>query len=355
MVCVTSDDVSAPVAGLAYCAVIGTCLRLGDVPRARRWISALTSWCAAQPGLVPFGGICLVHRAQVLAMEGAWADAIQEALVASGRVRSPGIAGEAWYQIGEVHRLRGEAADAEHAYRQANALGRQPEPGLARLRLAQGRVDAAATALRRLHAEPGRPDRPEILAAVVETMVCCGDLDFADAAAAELAERAAGNPVPLFAAQADTARAAVLLARGDANAAIPLLRRSAHLWQELGMPYEAARCRGRLGIALRLLGDEEAARLELEAALTAFERLGAAPDAASVRQQLTPAAPVGGLTPRELEVIRLVAAGCSNRAIAARLVLSEKTVARHLANIYAKLGISSRAAATAFAYDHQLL
>jgi DNA-binding CsgD family transcriptional regulator len=284
-------------------------------------------------------------------MEGSWADAVVQARAASER---GGIAGDAWYQIGEVHRLRGEFGDAERAYRQANALGRQPEPGLARLRLAQGRTDAATTALRRLYAEPDRPDRPDIVAAFVEAMLRCGDLDAADAAADELAVRAAASDSPLFSAQADAAAAAVRCARGEPNAALPLLRRSARRWQEVGMAYEAARCRAQIGAALQALGDREAAQLEFEAALAEFERLGARPDADALRASAA-AGGAAGLTAREVEVIRLVADGRSNRAIAAELVLSEKTVARHLANIYAKLGLSSRAAATAYAYDHGLV
>jgi ATP/maltotriose-dependent transcriptional regulator MalT len=286
-------------------------------------------------------------------MEGSWADAIAQARAASDRL---GVGGEAWYQIGEVYRLRGEFAEAENAYRQANSMGRQPEPGLARLRLAQGRTDVAVSALRRLHAEPDRPDRPDILAALVEGMVQCGDLDTAGQAATELAERAAACDSLLFAARADAATATVRCARGDTTAALPLLRSSARQFRELGMTYEAARCRAQLGAALRELGDLEAARLEHDAALAAFERLGAGPDAEALRTEVEASGGrAGPLTVRELEVLRLVAGGRSNRAIADELTLSEKTVARHVANIYAKLGISSRAAATAYAYDHQLV
>jgi DNA-binding CsgD family transcriptional regulator len=354
MVAVAGGEVTPPVAGLAYCAVIATCLRLYDLPRAREWTAALESWCDGQDGLVPYRGQCLVHRAQIMTMQGSWADAIGEARAACRRLRVP-ESGAAYYELGELHRLLGRYDEAEEAYRQANSAGRQPEPGLAMLRLAQGRAEVAATTLRRLYAEAERADRADILAAFVEVMLACDDVTAAAAGSEELTAIAVALDAPLLTGRATETEAAVLLARGEATAALPLLRRSWRIWQQLDMPHDAARTRVRIGAALHLLGDEDSAQMEYAAARMVFEQLGARPDLAALPAGTARAGRAAGLTGREIEVIRLVAAGASNRAIATGLFLSEKTVARHVANIYAKLGISSRAAATAYAYEHQLV
>jgi DNA-binding NarL/FixJ family response regulator len=290
-----------------------------------------------------------VHRSQLKALRGVWAGALDEARTACARVGGPAV-GDAWYQLGEVHRLRGEYAEAEDAYRKANSHGRQPEPGLASMRLAQGRVDEAVTAFRRLHAEQGRIDRPDILAGFVEAMLTAGDVDSARAAADELAS--GSEPAPVHRARAAEARGAVLLAEEDPAEALSHFRHALALWTDLEMPYDAARVRVRIGDACRRLGDETAASLECDAARETFLRLGARPD---LDRLAASASGSGVLTGREVEVLRLVAAGHTNRIIASELVLSEKTVARHLSNIYTKLGIRSRAAATAYAYDHHLV
>jgi DNA-binding NarL/FixJ family response regulator len=345
----SSDQVYPTVAGLAYCAVISACMSVLDVPRAQEWTGLLSDWCDTQSGLVPYRGQCLVHRSQLKAMRGDWTGALDEARTACARIGGPAI-GDAWYQLGEVHRLQGEYAEAEDAYRKANSHGRQPEPGLALMRLTQGRVDEAVTTFRRLHAEQGRIDRPDILAGFVEAVLTAGDVDSARAAADELA--AASDPPPVHQARAAEARGAVLLAEQDPAEALSHFRQALALWTDLGMPYDAARVRVRIGDACRRLGDDAAASLECDAARETFLRLGARPDL----DRLAAAASGNGvLTAREVEVLRLVAGGHTNRAIAAELVLSEKTVARHLSNIYTKLGIGSRSAATAYAYDHHLV
>jgi DNA-binding CsgD family transcriptional regulator len=353
MLTVSTRDLHPSVAGLAYCAVIGTCMHLLDVTRAREWTAVLSDWCDTQSGLVPFRGECLVHRSQLKAMDGDWTAALAEARNACERLTGP-REGTAWYQLGEMHRLRGEYDDAETAFRRGNSHGREPEPGLALMRLAQGRIDAAVTTFRRLYAEPGRIDRVEVLAGYVEAMLAAGDLEAAQAAADEL--EAAPDGVPLVhRGRAAEARGAVLLARGDAAGALACLRPAWDLWHGLGMPYDAARVRVRIGDACRLLGDAAAASLEHDAAREAFLRLGAKPDLERLDARDDTGTGSGVLTAREIEVLRWVAAGHTNRAIAAELVLSEKTVARHLSNIYTKLGIGSRAAATAYAYDHHLV
>jgi ATP/maltotriose-dependent transcriptional regulator MalT len=323
-------------------------MALSDVARAREWTAALSGWCERQSGLVPYRGVCLVHRTQIMTMQGSWADALVEARRACELLEEP-VVGDAHYALGDLHRLRGEYDEAEDAYRRANSAGRQPEPGLALLRMAQGRIDAATTTLRRLHDEPDRLDRADILAACAEVMLRAGDVDAARAAADELTARAGDDP--LRANRARELRAAVIAAGGDGLAALPLLRTAWRGWQELSMPYDAARVRVRIGDCLAAVGDDDSARMEYDAARLVFERLGARPDLEALPGHVLP----GGLTPRECEVVTLVAGGLSNRDVADRLFLSEKTVARHLSNIYVKLGISSRSAATAYAYDHGLV
>ena len=362
MVAVTADEVTPVLAGLAYCAVIEICHDTYDLRRARSWTDALTSWCATQPDLEPFRGNCLIHRAEILQIDGAWTEAMIEAQLAVDRLsRPPGRmgVGAACYQRGELHRLRGDEAAAEDAYRQASHWGHPPQPGLALLRLAQGRIQAAAAAVARAVAEADGPlARSKLLPARVEISLAAGDVAGAEAAAGELADLAAATDAPWLRAEAAHATGAVLIVAGDAPAALAALH-AAHVgWHELGAPYEAARTRVLVARACRALGDDDGAELELEAAVAAFDRLGAAPAATRARADATvppTVADTGGLSPREREVLALVATGRTNRAVASELHISEKTVARHLSNIFTKLGLSSRSAATAYAYEHDLV
>ena len=361
MVDVTSGEVSPVIVGIAYCSVIAACQQVFDLRRAQEWTTALDRWCATQPQLVHFRGQCQLNRAELMRFHGAWEDAAAEVRLASERLVEPGAdptLGEAIYQTAELHRLRGEFSEAEAAYRQASRLGRRPEPGIALLRLAQGQHDvAAATLSRALDEAAGIFSRARLLEPLIEVMLATESPPAARLAADELVQIAADVGAPLLTAIARRAHGAVLLAEGDARAALAALRTAWTAWQALDAPYEAARTRVLIGLACRDLGDIDAAAMELDAAGDAFRRLGAIPDLARVEalsdEPATTSTDV--LTVRELEVLRLVAAGKSNRAVAADLVISDRTVARHVSNIFDKLGVSSRAAATAYAYEHGLI
>ena len=362
MVAVTTGELSPIVAGIVYCNTIKFCQDAHEVRRAREWTNALTEWCERQPDMVAHTGVCMVHRAEVMQLQGAWRAALEEVQQAGERLRQGVLnqrqAGSALYRQGEIQRLQGEFAAAEEAYRGASRLGFEPQPGLALLRLAQGNGDAASAAIGRVVAETEAPlRRAGLLPACVEIMLAVGELEEGRRASGELEAISETHASDLLCAMAAQASGTVVLAEGDAPAALGPLRRALSTWQELEAPYEAARTRVLLGLACRRLGDDDAATLELEAARAVFEELGAGPDLARVDSMLsTPTSRnAQGLSARELEVLRHLASGKTNKEIATELVLSERTVERHVSNIFTKLRVSSRAAATAFAYEHRLL
>jgi DNA-binding CsgD family transcriptional regulator len=360
MVGVVAGDLTSPLfTGLIYCQVIDACEEVFDVRRAEEWTAALVRWCDSSSQMATFSGICRVHRAAMLQLHGAWPAAVEEARQAYAR-SGPGeaTAGAGRYREAEIQRLRGALADAERAYREASELGWQPQPGLALLRLAQGRTDAAAAAIRRLLSEtPDRAQRARILPAYVEIALAAADLPTAQEAAGELTMIARDYGCDAVSAMSRHATGAVELAAHDVSAALVSLRQACRAWQAVNAPYEVARTRTLLGLACRELGDDDSAAWELTTARDVFRRLGAAPDVARLTALLDAGSAQGadGLTSRELQVLRLVAEGKSNKDIATELMLSERTIDRHVSNILMKLAVPSRTAATAYAYRHRLV
>jgi DNA-binding NarL/FixJ family response regulator len=331
---------------------------LFDLARASEWTAALSAWCDAQPALVPYRGQCLVHRSQLQQAAGDWRTAITTAEEACRHLTDPPhpALGLAHYQEAELHRLVGNLERADAEYRLASRLGHHPMPGLALLELARGDTGTAANTIRRVLEEAPHPSaRPPLLAAAVDILRAAGDVAGARAAANELAVVVSSRSSPLLAAMAAHAVGSVLVAEGDPVAALTELRAAAGAWRSLHMPYEAARTAFMVGLACTALGDRTAAALELDNARTTFAELGARPDLERVAA-LTSATPErAGLSEREREVLAHLVAGRTNREIADALVISQHTVRRHVENIFAKLGVTSRAAATAYAYEHGLV
>ena len=368
MVSVTAREVGPITSGIVYCAVILECMQVFDVQRASEWTNALSAWCDAQPDLVPYRGQCLVHRSQLLQAAGDWPDAITTAQAACQRLIDPPhpALGLAYYQEAELHRLVGAFEEAETEYRQASRNGYQPMPGLALFELARGDARAAAASVQRALNEVRNPrDRPALLAAAVDILRTTGDLRGARSASEDLAAIAAPSSSEVLDAMAAQATGTVLVAEGDPASALIELRAAATTWQSLHMPYEAARVGVMRGLACAALGDQTSADLELEIARDIFTELGALPDlgrlatlSSGLVESAIPRPEVvgsGKLSTREREVLAHVAAGETNREIATRLFISEHTVGRHLENIFTKLGVTSRAAATAYAYRHHLV
>jgi DNA-binding CsgD family transcriptional regulator len=360
MLAVIAGELSPIMTGLMYCSVIEACRQVYALSRAREWTFALSRWCEQQSETITFTGACLVHRAEIMQFQGAWPDAMAEACRACERSQrldhKPPAA--ALYQQAEIHRLRGEFAEADEAYRNASRSGCEPQPGLALLRMAQGQTDAACAAIRRVvDATTARLERARLMPALLEIMLAAGETHDARRACRELGELAEAFDTDVLRGMAMQAQGAISLAEGDARAALAPLRFAFEMWERLEAPYESARVRVLLGLACRALGDNEAAALELDAARAVFEQLGARPELSRLDTLDKQAAPRRShpLTARERHVLRLIAAGHTNKAIAAELCLSERTIDRHVSNILGKLDVPSRAAATAYAYSHKLL
>ena len=359
MVGLAAGEVSPVFAGTIYCTMIEGCQEVSDFARAAEWTHALTTWCDAQPGLVPFTAQCAVHRGQIMRVHGAYDEALDEFDRAVRRYVEAGTtapAGLAMSECGDVLRIRGELDAADVAYEEAIGYGHEPQPGLALLWLAQDRPDAARAAARRLIGEPRDPvHRSQLLPAAIEILQATGgEPEELTALVEELDSIAAAFGCAALRARAGYAAGSLAMQKGDAMAALPLLRTSMRHWSELSSPYEVARCRLQIGRAFLELGDDDSARGELVAARRTFAELGAAA-VADVDLVTGRVASPSGLTSRELEVLRLVASGQSNHDIAAGLFLSEKTVARHISNIFTKIDVHSRTAAAAYAYENRLV
>ncbi|HSE07279.1 MAG TPA: LuxR C-terminal-related transcriptional regulator [Nocardioidaceae bacterium] len=358
MVVVTTAEVSPIFAGQVYCSLIEACQEISDFGRAAEWTSVLTRWIETQPDLVTFTGQCAVHRGQIMRVRGAFKAAVEEFESAVARylaVGTPAAAGLAMDECGNALRILGDLPAAEDAFERAIAFGHDPQPNLALLWLARGRTSDAAAAIHRVLSEPRDPvHRSQLLPASVEVLLAGGEADEAAALSEELSAVAEGFGCPALRAMALYAEGSILIARGKPAEALTPLRAAQQLWRRLESPYEGARTRILIGLALRVLGDEHSATTELKAARHTFHELGASTAEKEAARLLAPGAP-RGLTEREVEVLRQVASGKSNPDIAETLVLSEKTVARHLSNIFVKLDVTSRTAAAAFAYEHDLL
>jgi ATP/maltotriose-dependent transcriptional regulator MalT len=360
MLAATGGELSPMVTGIVYCGAIAGCEEAYELRRAREWTTALARWWEGQPDLVAFTGRCLSHRAEILQLHGDWPGALEEARRAQERCEramNRRAAGQAAYQRAELLRRQGDFAAADAGYREANACGREPQPGLALLRLAEGDAQAAGASLRRALAEAVPPlERSRLLPAHVEVLLALGEIEQARDACRELTRIAGDCPSPMLGAIAACVQGSVELVAGAADSALVTLRRALQAWQELEAPYEAARTRVLVAQACRALDDEGSAQMELETARAVFETLAARPDLQRIDSLLRPdGQDAHGLSRRELEVLRLVASGRTNREIAATLVLSEHTVARHVQNIFRKLRVRSRTAATAFAFEHDLV
>ena len=363
LVATEAGELSPFITGIVYCNTIIFCRDCYELRHAREWTAALTRWCEQQPEMIAHNGLCLVHRAEVTQLMGAWEQALEEARSAAERftqgVLNQIAIGKAHYRQGEIHRLRGHFPAAEDAYVEASRCGFDPQPGMALLRLAQGKTPVAAAAIRRAVGETTEPfARAELLAAYVEIMLNVGDTEAASTAARELEEIAKHQGNEVLEAMSAQALGALGLTQGDAAGALIVLRRAMSVWQGLSAPYETALARVLVASACRAVGDDDTASRELNAALSVFDDLGAAAYLAGSETARPADAATGethGLTERECEVLRLLAAGKSNREIAGELIISEHTVARHIQNIFAKLDVSSRTAASAFAFEHHLL
>jgi DNA-binding CsgD family transcriptional regulator len=359
MVAIEAHDISAIAIGDAYCTAIEGCVELFDVARAHTWTASLSDWVDRQPELVLYRGQCLIHRAEMLHLRGDWDAAAAQVEEAYRHLEDPvgqRSRGAAAYLKGELHRLRGEDRAAEVQFQLASELGRDPQPGLALLRLATSKVDAAAASIRRAYHEAGDPvSRARLVAGYVEITLASGDVGAARSAVDELGRVADRLQRPLPTALHLQLLGAVLLAEDQPESALSALRRSLAGWRELGAVYEVARTRMLIAASCRAVGDDDSAEMELAGAIPVFERLNAVRDAAVAKAGLHRAAPPSsGLTSREVEVLAHIAKGLTNRQIAERLVVSEKTVATHVGHILTKLGLPSRAAATAYAYEHGL-
>lgn len=354
-----AGEVSAPIAGTVLTSAVKAAEVQWDLPRFDRFVRVLADWCELQQGMVQFRARSMTHEATLNRVRGTWATALELAEEATDPVVSDYdqvALADAMYEQGEVLRLRGELGAAEDAYRRVSQAGSDPQPGLALLRLLEGDTDAAAAAVARSLAETSAPlEKVELLAAQVEILVAAGDLEGVESAVWDLEEIAATRDIPFLDATTRQAKGSFLLAKGEGLSALKLLREASRVWRHLEVPYEEARARALMARSCQMLGDEDTMVLEGKVAVRTFTELGAGRDLIDAQRIIERGSEeTHGLTSRELEVLRLVARGLTNRDIAEQLVVAVRTVDSHVGNVFTKLGVTNRAAATAYAHRHEL-
>lgn len=361
MITIETEAVFPIACGIIYCAAIESCRKIWDMQRAQEWTSALTRWCEAQPDIVSFRGQCLVRRAEILQFHGEWSRALEETKTGCEMLeRQPGepAAGEAYYRKAELLRLLGNFDQAEDCYHEASKWGRTPQPGLALLRLAQGQDDAAETSIRNtLKGTKDTKRGAELLPAVVHIMIAVKKTKEAIVAMKELSGIANEFDAPYLIAKSAYCQGTIFLAEGSFQPALEHLQKALELWNTLHLPYESARTRELKGMIYQKLQDKDNAYAEFEAAKWVFEQLKAKPDLERINQLFNTKRfeNTYGLTLRELQVLHRVATGNTNKIIAGELFISERTVDRHVSNIFNKLGVSSRVEATTFALRNNIL
>ena len=357
MLSAVEGKLSPYTTGKVYCSLISACEQLGDLSRAAEWTDATLRWSEDHP-MAMWPGICRVHHAALLQLRGDWRAAEREARQACTELDGfhvPNVAA-GYIEIGEIRRRLGDLDGAEAAFATAEELCGQQSAGLALVRLAQRRVDAATAIITQMLDDHtwNQLARAKLLPARVQIAVAAEDLGAAIAAADELERIVTKYDSPALLAAALSSRGRLQLAQGDDGTACATLREALRYWQQLEVPYEVATVRLLLGQACRSCGDEDAASSSFSSAAAIFDRLGAALDSRHIRDLTSSSSLPADLTAREAEVLGLVASGVTNKDIAAALHLSERTVARHLSNIFTKIGVASRTAAAAFAYEHDL-
>ncbi|MFE3457362.1 LuxR C-terminal-related transcriptional regulator [Nocardiopsis aegyptia] len=357
MCAVLAEETTPLFTGWIHCLVVAECFALGDLDRAEEWTGAAMAWCASLEPDAPYRGMCRIKRVELSALRGELDEAERECRRACDELLAyqPSSAAEGYTVLGEILRRRGAAADAERAFARARDLGGDGQPGLALVRLTLGDADTAADMLagRSPVSALDPAGRVRHLDALAEVAHARGDLPGLKYAAAGLAEAARSD---LEGAAADASTARLRLMEGRPEQALASARRACRTLAALGLPWEAARARMLVGSARAETGDVPGARVDWARARAEFAEVGARADAERAAGFLGPSTPLPhGLTAREAEVLRLVATGGTNRSIADALHISEHTVARHLNNIFAKLGVSSRAAATAVAFQSHLV
>lgn len=361
MVAIETEKIFPVACGIIYCGVIAICRTIWDLKRAQEWTLALTRWCDSQPDIVPFRGQCLVRRAEIMQFHGEWPEALGEFQNACRLLtRTPGeqAAGEAYYRKAELHRLMGDFEKAEDSYREAAKWGRKSQPGMALLRLAQGKSDAAGISIKNaLQETQDAKMRAELLAAEVHILSAARQTREARAAADELNEIAGNFNMPYLYAMSCYVQGTVFFIEGNFRQALDRLQQASKVWNTMDLPYESARVRELKGFVYKALNDVDNSELELEAARWVFEQLRAKPDLERITRlsDKNRVHDLHGLTLRELQVLRHIAAGKTNKSVAEELFISTRTVDRHVSNIFNKLNVSSRAEATAFALKNNIL